>query len=103
MLEEAMDSADSQSVWLDGLAYIDAGLFDFTAICIEGNSLSEQVCIRIEQYQSTFPNTPIILILNFPRQCDVDAAQRLGVRAVVSKPFQLADLHQAIERSASLS
>lgn len=102
MLEDALASNGSHTIWLESVEARDTELFSLTAICIEGNSLSEQVCIRIEQHQTTFPGTPIILILNFPRQCDVEAAQRLGVRAVVSKPFQLADLQQAIERSAGV-
>ena len=39
---------------------------------------------------------PIVLTLSFPRADEVEALKKLGVGAIVSKPFTLAELRHGI-------
>ncbi len=67
-------------------------------LCINADSLSENLQANLSEQRSRFPNVPIVVLLNFPRKFEVDSARDLGVSEIVSKPFELIDLKFAMER-----
>ena len=87
-----------QSQWIEGIDANDINDSDFSAICVDGNSLTVAFQNRIELLQNYFPHTPIILILNFPRSSEFAMAREMGISEIVSKPFQLCDLKFAVQR-----
>jgi hypothetical protein len=68
-------------------------------LCINADSLSENLQANLLDQRSRFPNVPIVVLLNFPRKFEVDSARELGVSEIVSKPFELIDLKFALERA----
>ena len=73
------------------------------AVCINSNSLTGNLKTTILQTRRKLNDTPIVVLMNFPRKAEVDAARELGVDEIVSKPYQLADLKFAIERALNKS
>ena len=77
---------------------------DVDAICVDGNGASEEFIDRIISLKSRFENVPVSVMLNFPRQQDLDALITVGVREVVSKPYTHNEfLHSLIRSMASSS
>ena len=97
MLADALQSFDFRCSWLEGP---EAHRVVPDVICINANSLSINLQTSISQ-MSRRTSAPIVVLMNFPRKSEVDIARNLGVREVVSKPYQLIDLKFAIERAMS--
>ena len=68
------------------------------AICIDANSLDENLERRISWLKEQAFDVPIVLSLNFPRNNEVLKLLRMGVSHIVSKPFELNDLRVAISQ-----
>ncbi len=97
-IQDALQVSGYQSQWIEGIDANDINDSDFSAICVDGNSLTVAFQNRIELLQNYFPHTPIILILNFPRSSEFAMAREMGISEIVSKPFQLCDLKFAVQR-----
>jgi len=69
-----------------------------TAICIDADSLDATLERRITWVRSQIAHAPLIVLMNFPRRQEIEALNKLGVKSVVSKPFELIDLQSAIEK-----
>ena len=100
-LQDALLVSGYQSHWIEGIDSNDINNTDFSVICIEGNSLTGTCRQRISELEMSFPHTPIVLVLNFPRSKEFALARQLGITEIVSKPFQLCDLKFAIQRLLS--
>lgn len=102
MLDDALRAFGSSTIWIERQQW-DADVAEkLSLVCAEADTWNEAVESRIRWLQDDLEiDVPIVLVLNFPRQNDVELAQSVGVREVVSKPFQLTDLAAAIERSIS--
>jgi CheY-like chemotaxis protein len=55
----------------------------------------------IEAVRALRPDLPCILITGFSDDQTLDHARKLGVRAIIAKPFRPADLLAAVERAAN--
>ena len=99
MLSEVLGKTNS--VWIAPSDCDELRQSDFSVICVEANSLTQQTVQRIEELQLHFPVTPLVLVLNFPRRSEFQLAARLGIFEIVSKPFQLSDLRIAVQRVTS--
>lgn len=95
MLADAIDSIGYSSRWFEHEGIDEANA---VAMLIDGNSLTERLKQRIFEISVEISSVPKMLTLNFPRRDEVDLAQRMGIDEVISKPFDLSDLQQAIER-----
>ncbi len=73
------------------------------AICVDGNSLDDNLERRISWLKEQVLDVPMVLSLNFPRQSEVSKLRNMGVSQVVSKPFELNDLYVAIGQSIETS
>jgi CheY-like chemotaxis protein len=70
-----------------------------SAICVDAESWSAALKNRLKWIREEFPDSPIVLLLNYPRQDEQESLQQAGVTEVVSKPFELEDLKSAIIRA----
>ena len=98
MLADSLKTMGYRSRWLERSTWDAEAIRILSAICIDANSMTQDLTNRLQWLKTTFPQRPMILILNFPRENDVASAKSLGVEEVLSKPFDLADLLTALIR-----
>jgi len=100
MLADASKHFGFTPSWIEQQQW-DANLGDnIAAVCLNADSWNDSVASRVDWLKNELEITaPIVLTLNFPRQSDLADARSAGVSEVVSKPFQLDDLGQSIERA----
>ena len=96
MLADGLGVNRPPPTWLETLDTHEFASVEFSAICIECNSITDFLRQRIAAIRLAHPCTPLILIMNFPRQQDILSAARLGIRQVVSKPFDNVELQLAV-------
>jgi len=68
-------------------------------VCIDANSLDENLERRINWLKEEVFDVPLVLLMNFPRSNEVAKLGNMGVTRVISKPFELSDLRDAIDQS----
>ena len=104
MINDASQTVAAKTIWLEGQQW-DATINEpLSLVVLDADSWNEDVQARIRRLRSFIDsNTPIILMLNFPRQSDLPALNAIGISEVVSKPFQLSDFALAIQRVADSS
>lgn len=99
MVADALTTLGYRARWLERSIW-DAQAFRLlSAICIDANSLTDDLVNRVSWLRTTFPDRPMVLILNFPRADEVASASDLGIAEVLAKPFELAELHAALKRA----
>ena len=96
MLADAVSTSDWNAFWIEQSSLPASRMPEFRVICIEADSVSDEIERRVSQFKKAYPMVPIIAVLNFPRVDDAYNAQSMGIHRVVSKPFQLVDLNHAI-------
>ncbi len=98
MVADALKTLGYRTRWLERSVW-DAQAFTLlSAICIDANSVTDDLVNRLSWLRTTYPGRPMVLILNFPRAQEVSKASDLGVAEILSKPFELANLGAAIKR-----
>ncbi len=110
-LADALDTLGFTSVWLQPNPTMkpnptiqsnpttDRSNRELEAIVIDGSSLTVEMEERIAFLKTQFEEVSQILVLNFPRRHEIEAARNLGIDEMISKPFLLSDLGQAIART----
>jgi CheY-like chemotaxis protein len=100
MLADASKHFGFTSSWVEQQQW-NADLGDnIAAVCMDADSWNSNVASRVDWLRDDLEITaPIVLVLNFPRKSDIEEALEAGVTEIVSKPFQLDDLGQAIQRA----
>jgi hypothetical protein len=98
-VRDAVAMFDWHACWIERSSLQESTIDEISAVCIDGNSISDDLSGRIVGIKDQLPNVPLTLVLNFPRMQEVQAAHELGVAEIVSKPFKAEDLKFAIERS----
>jgi hypothetical protein len=73
------------------------------AICVDGNSVSEEFELRLNDLSEKHCELPMVAMLNFPRQQDFAALSTLGVQEVVSKPYSHIDILHSLARALGVS
>lgn len=99
LLRDALEPYGWKSCWAERAALDEDTVDLVSAVCVDGNSFSDDLQNRIDWLDSKFSGKPKALVLNFPRSQDVEAAAQRGINDIVSKPFQPNDLKHAIEAS----
>ncbi len=99
MLRDAVVALGWTALWLERVIETggtpDSRMPDVNMVA--GQSLSVDLKERIDSLETKFPQTPKILVLNFPRTHEEEEARDMGVCAIVSKPYELQDLQAAID------
>ncbi len=99
MLRDAFSGSNHSVISVERFDATDALCLKPDVLLVEGNSLTAPLIDRIRDLQKTWRQVPQILVLNFPRRQEYESARRLGITEIVSKPFELSDLHTAIGRA----
>lgn len=99
MLRDAFERTGQRTIWIDHPDSGNGRPTTPTVLLIEGNSLSAELEKRIRILHAQFRHSPLILILNFPRSHEFELARKLGVAAIVSKPYELGNLYSAVQRA----
>jgi CheY-like chemotaxis protein len=73
-----------------------------TAVLFDVRSSPAADLPTLRAIKTAMPETPIIALTGFPRIDDVRTLESAGVSAIVSKPFQAADLVWQLEHALSL-
>ncbi len=96
-LSECSQSGPSPGGHLAGvhLANVAAAVFD-------GADLSAGEARALAHLHAATAPAPVVALLSFPRQCQIDEARLLGAAAVLSKPLMLDDLHVALMKTTAL-
>ena len=73
-----------------------------SVIVVDGDSWDQDLQARINWLRNDLKiDSPIVLLLNFPRPSDLPGLHYTGITEVVSKPFQLSDFELAIKRAVN--
>ncbi len=94
-LAQGVDAIGGKPKWVERVSWINLTA-SATAICIDADSLDAALERRIKWLQNKLSHAPMVVLMNFPRRQEVEQLNKLGVGAVVSKPFELNDLRSAI-------
>lgn len=68
-------------------------------ICVDGNGASGEFADRVASIRSQLTDVPVTVMLNFPRQQDLDTLTVIGVQEVVSKPYTHNEFLHSLMRS----
>lgn len=96
MIEDALSAFNAKSCWVERSTWDGEAKELVKVVIVDDDSLTGDLETRIRWIISTFGQVPVVLTLGFPRKDEVESLQAMGVGAVVSKPFKLGDLKQAI-------
>ena len=99
MLATALEGVGCHSIWISEEGQ-DRPLVDrLDLICIDALSLTESLLNKVADLRECFVDTPLIVLLNFPRRHDVAKLHQVGVSRVIAKPFRHGDLHWAVHQA----
>ena len=102
MVADAIQHFGWQSCWVERGVWNTETVTAVDAICIEADAWSDDLASRIKWIQGEVPHTPMILLASYPRVDELKAIKAAGVSEVVSKPFELIELHTAIIRAIEI-
>ena len=101
MIADASQAVAAELHWLERQPS-DESFEQLSLVVVDADSWNRDVKNRIQRIRNDLKiDTPIVLLLNFPRQSDLIAISAIGISDVVSKPFQLSDLELAIEHAVA--
>lgn len=89
-LSHGVTAIGGKAKWVEHTSWINL-LASIEIICIDANSLDASLKRRVRWLKSQTVHVPMIAILNFPRTQEIEELKRLGVSAILSKPFELSD------------
>jgi CheY-like chemotaxis protein len=96
MIEDALTAFGAQCSWVERATWDGTAKSLVKAVVLDDDSMTSDLETRVKWVLSTFGQVPLVLTLGFPRKDEIEALKELGVKAVVSKPFKLGDLKQAL-------
>ena len=98
-LEEPLRALGANSVWIEQATWRATEPQEISAICLDSDGVGELLYGRVELAREIIPTAPLILTLNFPRKDELnDLRAELNIKAIVSKPFDLHTLWQALNK-----
>lgn len=98
-LEEPLRALGASPVWIEQATWRACEPQEIAAVCLDSDGIGELLYGRVELAREIIPTAPLILTLNFPRKDELnDLRAELNVKAVVSKPFDLHALWQALHK-----
>jgi hypothetical protein len=98
-LEEPLRALGATPIWLEQATWRACDPQEIAAVCLDSDGVGELLYGRVELAREIVPTAPLILTLNFPRKEELsELRSELNVKAVLSKPFDLHMLWQALEK-----
>lgn len=101
MLADAISHFGWTSHWIERETMDGQMASDLSVICVEADSWSPELNHRLQWIKKEVSSVPMVLVLNYPREGELDEIRSAGVSEVVSKPFELTDLKSAIVRASN--
>lgn len=95
MLADAVKQFGLTSRWVERTIWSGNATDMVSVVCIDANSWDFNLQQRIKWLRTEFPQTRMVVLLNFPRESDVAAANDFGISDIISKPFEIMDLKEA--------
>lgn len=96
MLRDVIESIGLECYWIERGDRNQQDLSCVDRICVDGDSLTPELEERIDRLQAQYPTAELVVFLNFPRIEDRQTLQTKGIRWLISKPFELADIKMAL-------
>lgn len=98
MLRDAIETLGFTPFWIECPVSDASQRSDAGRICVDADSLTPELNLRLDRLQSEFPLAKMMLLLNFPRIEDRMKLAARDIQQVVSKPFELNELKLALDR-----
>ena len=100
MVADASRALKTEPVWIEPDQTTTFADQQFSLVVVDGDSWNQDLQSRINWLRTDLKiNSPIVLMLNFPRPSDLPSLHYEGITEIVSKPFQLSDFGTAINRA----
>ncbi len=100
MVEDAMELLGLQAIWAEKSIWQAEESNSVSAVCLDCESLTENLTNRLIFLRKQFPDQPIFLLMGFPRKHEVQSLKSYWhVSAVISKPIDLTSLASAFEQA----
>ena len=96
MIADSLSAFGIQTCWIERTTWDGEAKSLINLVILDDDSISSNLENRINWIFTTLGQRPIALTLSFPRADEVEALKKLGVGAIVSKPFTLAELRHGI-------
>ena len=96
MIADSLSAFGIQTCWIERTIWDGEAKSLINVVILDDDSISSNLENRINWLFSTLGQRPLVLTLSFPRADEVETLKKLGAGAIVSKPFTLAELRQAI-------
>lgn len=103
MISDSLSAFGIQTCWIERTTWDGEAKSLINLIILDDDSLSSNLENRIRWLFSTLGQRPLVLTLSFPRADEVQDLTKMGVGAIISKPFKLVDLKQAILKASGIS
>ena len=100
MIADASHPFGAETYWIQRQQWDGSTDEQLSLVIVDADTWNHEVQARVLWLRNDLKiDSPIVLLLNFPRQSDLSAVHAMGITEVVSKPFQLSDLALAAERA----
>ena len=96
MIADSLSAFGIQTCWIERTTWDGEAKSLINLVILDDDSVSSNLENRINWLFSTLGQRPLVLTLSFPRADEVEKLKKLGAGAIVSKPFTLAEIRQAI-------
>lgn len=97
MLQDAFRQLGYNAFWIELMMGANPNIGEPDLVCVDANHLNHELKTRIEWLREKFPDTPQIVVCNFPRANEVQDLISWKVAGVISKPFELQDLEFSVK------
>lgn len=99
MVADALNHFGWSNCWVERSVWNATTSAAVDAIVIEADSCSPDLANRVKWVRRQVTDSPIVLIVNYPRQDKLKDLKAAGICEVVSKPFELNSLKSAVLRA----
>lgn len=100
MAQDALELLGLTAVWAEKSIWQAEELEAIVAVCLDCESLTENLTNRLIFLRKQFPEQPVFLFMGFPRKHEVQSLKSYwNVSGVISKPIDITSLAAALEQA----
>lgn len=103
MVADAINHFGWSNCWVERAVWNAETSSAVDAIVIEADTWSDALVNRVQWIQRQIPDTPMVMVTNYPRRDELEVIKSTGISEVVSKPFELNELKTAVVRAFEAS
>lgn len=94
-ISHGVNAVGGKAKWVEHTSWINLSA-SVEIICVDANSFDAALKRRVRWLKNQASHVPMIALLNFPRREEIEELKRLGISAVISKPFELSDFRTVV-------